>query len=306
MKKMMLHFVIICTLGLALAGCTKEKALALKTASLQLMLSTTKAVQATEDWCISNSPLSTDLDGRTLEGQIDALAKRIAGGATAVTITEIRKETQAVRVSLGSTCLQFSYPKLSEKLTRIEAATKTLNTSFSRLDKGYLFAAEALTALKPHLKTLFGDLSSLALNFKDLPFQNKTAAQYVGQIQKIVKNDQTASVKQISISNELRKIIQSEELVESKRQELVKTYLVASKITKDILERIDRWNQISAQDIVNLLNDWAPLTETLSGGKLSSSKIEALSTEIKTYAEDLGLLDYTLFSGDALMPAGLN
>jgi len=306
MQKKIFHLTIVCLLLISIAGCTKEKALALQSASLQLMLSTAKANQSIDSWCSSTAPSVIDLDGSTLDDQTNALAKSIIEGGTPTTITKIRKEIQDIRQGLNSNCLESSYPKLNDKLQTLKSGTKALNGSLVDLPKGYLFSSGAVNKLKPHMKTIFSDLSNLAINFGQIPIQNKALIDKVGEIRHIKKNNKDAKVKELSIANELKQIIQSQSEIELKQNDVVSSLLVAAKFAKDILENIDAWETLTINDILDIMNEWGPLTDTLTGGRLSTKEIEGLRIEIKTYATQIGVLDTTLVSNTPPAPADLN
>ena len=305
MRKKIFHLTIVCLLLISIAGCTKEKALALQSASLQLMLSTVKAIQSIDSWCSSTAPSIIDLDGSTLDDQANALARSIIGEGT-TTITKIREETQNIRQGLNSNCLESSYPKLNEKLRTLKLGTKALNESLVDLPKGHLFSSDALKKLKPNMKAIFSDLSNLAINFGQIPVQNKVLNDKVGEIRHIKKNNNDAKVKELSIANELKQIIHSQSEIESKQNDVVSSLLVAAKFAKDVLENIDSWETLTINDILDIMNEWAPLADTLTGGRLSTKQVEGLREEIKTYATQIGVLDTTLLSDTPPAPAGLN
>jgi len=306
MQKKIFHLTIVCLLLISIGGCTKEKALALQAASLQLMLSTVKAIQSIDSWCFSTAPSVINLDGSNLDDRASALAKSIIGGGTPTTITKIREETQEIRQGLNSNCLESSYPKLNEKLQTLKSGTKALNERLADLPKGYLFSSDAIKKLKPHMKAIFSDLSNLAINFGQIPVQNKILEDKVRKIRHIEKNDEDTKIKELSISNELKQIIQSQSEIESKQNEVVSSLLVAAKFAKDILENIDAWETLTINDILDIMNEWAPLADTLTGGRLSTKKIEGLREEIKTYASQIGVMDTTLVSDTSPAPANLN
>ncbi len=309
MQKRLFHLAIICLLLISIAGCTKEKALALQSASLQLMLSTVKAIQSVDSWCSSTAPSVIDLDGSTLDDQANALAKSIIGKGTPTTIKEIREGIQDIRQGLDSNCVESSYPKLNEKLQTLKSGTKALNESLADLTKGYLFSSGSVKKLKPHMKAIFSDLSNLAINFGQIPVQDKTLVDKVEKIKHIKKDDKEAKdvkVKELSIANELKQIIKGQSEIDSKQNDVVSSLLVAAKFAKDILKNIDGWETLTINDILDIMNEWAPLADTLTGGRLSTKKIEGLREEITTYATQIGVLDTTLVSGSPAAPADLN
>jgi len=248
--------VVILSLLTPTAGCTKEKADAIKNAAEQFRVESKAALTQ-----ISNlAKQHAELPAMTNEEEVNALAATFATVPPEKVIDFVNSK---IEVSGRFDALSAS---ADEDLRKMQDVYDLFANMYRSLSKGHFFAGSAVKQSKIYAIKLTMQMVQFAGEIRDNPYQ--LHARHLLLVEKYKNAQKMTDPKQKDAAVILasQELIQLRDLEKKANQDAIAQCLKAAEAGKVIIDLIDRYNTLSVADVLDLTRNALAIVNDISGG----------------------------------------
>jgi len=248
--------VVILSLLAPAAGCTKEKADAVKNAAEQFRLESKAALAQISNLAQQSLPITS----MTNEEEVQRLAATVATVAPADLTEFVNSKIDAKRK------FEAMNAKADEDLRKMEEMYDLFASMYRSLPKGHFFAGSAVKRSKIYAIKLTMQMVQYAGQIRDNPYQFH--ARHVRLIEKYAAAQKLTDPQQRNAAF----LLASQELVQLRDEEMkankdaIAQCLKAAEAGKVIIDLVDRFDSLSVADVLDLTKNALVIVSDISGG----------------------------------------
>jgi hypothetical protein len=267
MKRNLCLLLVLCLLFVGGAGCTKEKAIAIKGAAGKFREEAVAALDQVSN--LIKQGISMPVESSEEKINIIVFMLKKEGSVNASTLSELLTED-----SIGSGIRVG----IEEEFEKLKEGYYLLEGMFRSLPAGSYFAKGAVEKAEKHAINLTLDLMGFARKFRDWPVQ--FAGRRILIIEKTVK---AKAITDLALRELHYKLVAQDIMLLKKdeteaKEKAVKQCLKASEAGKLVAELIRRYGNMSIGDMLVMANDSLSFVDEISG----SSDLNSVMREYKS------------------------
>jgi hypothetical protein len=274
-----LSIVILCLLVI---GCSKEKAKALQEAALKLDEVSIAATTIVTEWRnvgVRPGGRLTTLEQQYLKAAMALIEGDEPGRVHVPTKDEIEQRLESI--------IDNNSDRQIAGLKRLEIAAQIARKNTENLHKSYLFAGKPLKSMKEPLGKVAASYYNLSKRIQDIPLTWDPIE--MASIIRLAKSANSESEIHAEVTTKLASLIADRENQNAIRGRAVNACLEASQQALALVDMIENYENISAQDLLSIVGDFAPLSTILTRGEMNAEEFTERISSIESKAQELGI-----------------